>query len=64
MIPIVAMLFYKTGTGVRWIKRRFQRPAMQTFYQVSWAWYSAYAVQGSFLLCFTYNVFNDHIRDL
>ena len=64
MTPILGLLIYKTWTGVKWILRKFARPAMQTFYQVSWAWYTAYAIQGSFLLNFTWDIFNDEIRGL
>ena len=64
MLPITLFLFYKTAMGIRWVIRRFKRPHMQTYYHVSWAFYSAYAAQASFALLYTWHVFNDEFRVL
>lgn len=64
MLPINLLLFYKMIMGVRWVVKRFKRTAMQTYYRVSWTFYSAYILQSTFLMCFAWNVFNDTFRIL
>lgn len=64
MSPIILNLYFKTYTGVRWIfkGKGFTRTALQTYYLNSWVFYTCYFVQAIFILCFTWKVFNDHIR--
>ena len=64
MTPVLTILVYKAIKGFQMVKRGFARPAMQTYYLVSWAFYSAYVVQASFLLIFTWDVFNEMYRSL
>ena len=61
-LPINFFLFYKAYVGIRWVLRRCIRPAMQTYYLASWTFYTAYVVQTSFILFFTWDVFNDEFR--
>ena len=54
----------KTAMGIRWIKMKFKRTAMQTYYSLSISYYAAFVIQGSYLLIFTWNAFNNYIRGL
>ena len=59
-----ALLIYKIFVGVRWVLKKFSRPAMQTYYMVSFAFYPAFFVQATFILSFTWDVFNSTYRGL
>jgi len=62
MIPIELNLYYKTYAGLRWVLKGFTRPAMQTFYLHSWAFYTSYFIQLSFILLFTWSIFVSTFR--
>ena len=44
MIPIICVLYYKTYAGLRWVFKNFRRPALQTYYRWSWAFYTSYCI--------------------
>ena len=44
ILPLLIMLIAKTYFGIRWIKLRFTRNALSTFYVVSMAFYFALVV--------------------
>jgi len=64
MLPVVAFLFCKTAYGIRWVIKRFKRTALQTYYLQSWSFYTSYVAQQTFLLFWTWNIFNDTFRIL
>jgi len=55
------VLGLKVLRGIQWVRRKYKRPAMQTFYLVSFAYYASFVVQTSFLTIFTWNTFSDEI---
>ena len=64
MIPVIVVLYYKTYKGLLWIRRRFTRAAMQTYYMMSIAFYASYFAQGTFLMLFTWNVYRWNFKSL
>ena len=64
MFFVILSLFVKTYYGMRWIVKRFKRPALQTFYMASWAFYTSFCAQSLFIIFFTWDVFNNAYRAL
>ena len=44
MLPNIIFLFFKTGAGVRWMRLKCTRPAYQTYYLLSWSFYTSFFV--------------------
>ena len=63
MLPNIVILFFKTSAGIRWIFKKFSRPSYQTYYLLSWSFYTSFFVQETFILMASWNVFNDEIRN-
>ena len=62
MLPIQLFLICKTVYGIRWIVKGYKRPALQSYYLQSWAFYTSYFTQETFLLMFSWDVFSQFYR--
>ena len=62
LIPNICVLFFKLLYGTRWLKRGRTRPAFQTYYMVSWSFYTSFFVQEIMIIIFSWNVFILEIR--
>ena len=62
LIPNICVLFLKLYYGSRWLKRSRTRPAFQTYYMVSWSFYTSFFVQEIMIIIFSWNVFIYEIR--
>ena len=58
ILPLLIMLIAKTYFGVRWIRLKFTRNALSTFYVVSMAFYFALVVQQIMILTTGWEVFS------
>ena len=61
-LPLSVFLLFKIEKGVRWIRSGFTRPAYSSYYMYSWAFYTAFFVQMSFISAFAWKIFNDSFR--
>ena len=62
--PLAVMLVYKTYYGLRWVKLKFTRPALQSYFQISWAFYTAFFIQTFYIMIFTWPIFSNTNRAL
>ena len=62
MMPNFCVLFCKTGYGIRWLFYGMTRPEYQTYFQVSWSFYTSFVIQFSVVTIYTWKVFNDKIN--
>ena len=64
LMPNLIILFIKTRFGLRWIFKGFTRTAYQSYYLISWSFYTSFFIQLSMILFYSINVFATSINSV
>ena len=58
IFPLLILVIAKMRYGIRWIRSKFTRNSLSTFYVVSWAFYGALTVQLIMLIMTGWRIFS------